>query len=102
MNDEVHGKWCPSAARILGIEIRARRIAEGISQQQLTRDVGLSSHSNLSDYERGMRVPPHDLILEFERALRTEPGALEYFYRQALTERSQTWKNCALSDPEVD
>lgn len=50
----------------LGAAIAYLRRRAGMSQHELTRKLGLSARSNLSDYERGRRVPPADIVLACE------------------------------------
>jgi transcriptional regulator with XRE-family HTH domain len=60
-----------------------------MSQRRLTRLLGLSAHSNLSDYERGRRIPPADIVNACERLLAAQPGYLEELRRLALRERTR-------------
>ncbi|TWP36923.1 helix-turn-helix domain-containing protein [Leekyejoonella antrihumi] len=77
-----------STARGLGREIHRLRMSQGLSQRELARLVGLSAHSNVCDYERGVSIPPDDLIPAFERALLIRHGHLEWLYHRALAERA--------------
>ena len=73
----------------LGLELRRLRMEIGISQRSLTRLIGLSAHSNLSDYERGRRIPPADIVEACERMLQSPRGHLQKLRAQALTERAR-------------
>jgi transcriptional regulator with XRE-family HTH domain len=53
----------------LGRELRRLRRSRGLSQRALTKQLGLSAHSNIADYESGRRIPPRDIVLECERVL---------------------------------
>jgi transcriptional regulator with XRE-family HTH domain len=77
----------PASAQ-LGLALRRLRMESGISQRGLTKLIGLSAHSNLSDYERGRRIPPADIIEACERELKSPPGYLRELRSQALTERA--------------
>jgi transcriptional regulator with XRE-family HTH domain len=73
----------------LGLELRRLRLELGMSQRKLTQLLGLSAHSNLSDYERGRRIPPADIVNACERLLAAPPGYLEELRRLALRERTR-------------
>ncbi len=60
----------------LGAELRRYRVIAGVSQTELTQMLGFSARSNLSDYERGARVPPRDIVIACESLLRVPPGVL--------------------------
>ena len=77
------------AVRWLGTEMRRLRLELGISQRELTHQIGLSAHSNLGEYERGSRIPPGDIILACERLFAVQPGYLQQLRRQALRERAR-------------
>ncbi|WP_162907341.1 helix-turn-helix transcriptional regulator [Allorhizocola rhizosphaerae] len=53
----------------MGRELRRLRVSRGMSQRALTKQLGLSAHSNIADYESGRRIPPRDIVLECERVL---------------------------------
>ncbi|WP_415170346.1 helix-turn-helix domain-containing protein [Nocardioides sp.] len=84
----------PAAVR-LGLEIRRHRMARGLSQRALLALIGLSAHSNLSDYERGRRIPPLDLVESIEEALSVTDGQLLFWWRSALAERADQWFDSA-------
>lgn len=42
----------------------------------LARQLGMSSHSGLADYEQGRRIPPDDLISAYERVFSLPAGEL--------------------------
>lgn len=75
----------------LGLTIRRYRMMRGLSQQELACKVGLTAHSNISDYELGHRIPPRDLVLGFESALSIPSGELVGLHRLALEWRADSW-----------
>jgi transcriptional regulator with XRE-family HTH domain len=78
----------PHPQVVLGAEIRRLRKQRGLSQRALVRVIGLSAHSNLSDYETGRRLPPADIVAACERALAVTDGYLQWLRVQALTDRA--------------
>lgn len=53
----------------IGAQIRIERLHQGISQQQLADEVGLTQ-SSLSLIEDGLATPIHNKLLDIERYLR--------------------------------
>lgn len=87
--DDMEGR---GAAQLrLGIEIRKYRIARGMTQARLAREIGLSAHSNISDYEAGRRLPPMDILQSFESVLCVNDRRLCEWRDRALTERARLW-----------
>jgi transcriptional regulator with XRE-family HTH domain len=76
-----------SAAQRFGAELTRLRTARGASLRRLARVVGMTAHSALVDYERGLRVPPEDLVTALVTALRPETDELVTRYRAAVAER---------------
>ncbi len=60
----------------VGIEIRNRRIAKGLSQQQLAELAGIPQ-SHVSRLENGKHTPTHLTIQKLARALRTRPKMID-------------------------
>jgi transcriptional regulator with XRE-family HTH domain len=75
-------------ARRLGAEIRNRRMARGMSLRALAKELGLSGHGTLVDYEHGRRIPPEDLVVGCERVFQVSDGALRNLREKALAERA--------------
>jgi transcriptional regulator with XRE-family HTH domain len=67
--------------------LRNQRIAQGLSLRALARQVGLSAHATLVDYEHGRRIPPEDLVSACERVLGVDDALLRRLRYAALTER---------------
>jgi transcriptional regulator with XRE-family HTH domain len=84
-------------AHRLGIEIRRHRMRRGVSQEGLVRRIGLAARSNLSDYERGRRIPPLDVVIAIETELLLAPGELVAWHVAALAERASSWHQTALA-----
>lgn len=82
------GSTSPGHAFLLGAEIRRLRRQRGLSQRALVRMIGLSAHSNLSDYEAGRRLPPADIVAACERVLEVPDGYLQEIRAQALASRA--------------
>jgi transcriptional regulator with XRE-family HTH domain len=94
----------PSSAQAalvaLGTELRRLRQRRGLSQRDLTRLIGLSAHSNLSDYEAGRRLPPADIVAECERVLEVTDGRLTELRSQALIARAD--QSDEVEEPGLD
>lgn len=81
--------FSPTATELLGRELRRLRLHRELSLRKLTRLVGMTAHSGLVDYERGIRIPPHDLFNALLSVLHPGNGQLVSLYRAALAERTQ-------------
>ena len=68
----------------LGQALHLHRLACGLSLRRLAAQLGLSSHSGLVDYERGVRIPPEDLLPAYCRALNVPSDYLGELRRHAL------------------
>ena len=73
----------------LGAAIKFLRRRAGMAQHELTRRLGLSARSNLSDYERGRRVPPPDIILACEEIFGLREGELQRLRSRTLGDRAR-------------
>jgi hypothetical protein len=51
----------------------------------------MSAHSNLSDYERGIRIPPLDVVVAIERVLAISDQSLRRWHTEALQEAAEDW-----------
>jgi len=60
-----------------------------MSFRALARQLGLSAHSGLADYESGRRIPPEDLILVYERVFDVPTGTLKELRNRAFAERAE-------------
>jgi transcriptional regulator with XRE-family HTH domain len=73
----------------LGAAITFLRRQAGMPQRELTSKLGLSARSNLSDYERGRRLPPADIVLACEEVFGLGNAELQELRRRALDERAR-------------
>jgi hypothetical protein len=73
----------------LGDAIVFLRRRTGMPQRELTRKLGLSARSNLSDYERGRRVPPSDIALACEVIFEPRDAELQRLRQRTLGERAR-------------
>lgn len=83
----------------LGAELRARRLARGMSLRALAKELGLSGHGTLVDYEYGRRIPPEDLLVGWERIFEVSDGALRNLREKALAERGGKRAELLLREP---
>jgi hypothetical protein len=60
-----------------------------LSFRALARQLGLSAHSGLADYESGRRIPPEDLILAYERVFDVPSGTLKELRNRAFAQRAE-------------
>lgn len=82
----------------LGLEIRRARMIRGLSQRQLARAIGLTAHSNISEYERGLRIAPLDIVSACELVLATPGERLRRWHEKALEERADEWFEAQCAD----
>lgn len=73
----------------LGLRLRRLRKSMGLSQQQMARALGMSSHSSIAYYETGRRIPPADIIDAYERALNQPTGSLHQARLRTLAARAE-------------
>ncbi|WP_460391300.1 helix-turn-helix domain-containing protein [Actinophytocola sediminis] len=88
-----------SVARTLGAALRQHRMAKGMSLRALAKEIGLSGHGTLVDYEHGRRIPPEDLLVSCEKVLDLDDGTLRRLRLEALAERAGTRSAALLSTP---
>jgi len=87
-------------ARLLGAEIRNRRLARGLSLRALAKQLNLSGHGTLVDYELGRRIPPANLVEGCERIFEISDGTLRNLREKALAERANVRTAHLLLAPE--
>ncbi|MCG5214367.1 helix-turn-helix domain-containing protein [Streptosporangium sp. KLBMP 9127] len=76
----------PSAE--LGALLRRLRIEHGHSQRKQAKDLHLSSHSSVADYEQGRRMPSLKTLQSYERLFGLPDGELQRWHRQDLEEKA--------------
>ena len=72
-------KTSPTKSGGLAKKLRTIRLGLGLSQSQILQRLGFSSHlfrSNISQYERGDRVPSPPVLLEYARLANVDLAAL--------------------------
>lgn len=77
-----------SAARLFGHELLRLRLHRGLSLRGLARQLGMTAHSGLVDYEKGARIPPRDLMASYLRVLAPKDDRLARLYEAALSDRA--------------
>lgn len=70
-----------------GAALRAAREAGGIGLREMARRLNYSSHSGLSEYEKGVKMPPEAVVAGYEHILGLEPGVLTAVLEAANVER---------------
>lgn len=74
-------------------------MARGLSLRALAKQLGLSGHGTLVDYEYGRRIPPEDLIVRCERVFQVSDGTLRNLREKALAERANEQVDLLLREP---
>ena len=72
-------KFSPTKSGRLARKLRTIRLGLGLSQSQILQRLGFSSHlfrSNISQYERGDRVPSPPVLLEYSRLANVDLAVL--------------------------
>lgn len=72
-------KASPTKSGRLAKKLRTIRLGLGLSQSQMLQRLGFSSHlfrSNISQYERGDRVPSPPVLLEYARLANVDLAVL--------------------------
>jgi transcriptional regulator with XRE-family HTH domain len=72
-------KVSPTKSGRLARKLRTIRLGLGLSQSQILQRLGFSSHlfrSNISQYERGDRVPSPPVLLEYSRLANVDLAVL--------------------------
>jgi transcriptional regulator with XRE-family HTH domain len=73
---------------ILSDNIRARRLAQGITQEQLGRLAGGRSVNQINGYERARSKPSPPVLADIAKALKTTPDTLLGVESRESSERS--------------
>src|SRR6266508_4382949 len=92
----------PTAAVMLGAELRRLRLERGMSLRKLVRILGLTAHSNLVQYEMGRRIPPGDIITAYERIFGDSAAALARMRDRVLAERAADPGRATVPVPDQD
>src|SRR5947209_5663988 len=74
--------------RALGATLRRLRLTRGLSLRALARQVGMTAHSGLVDYEQGRRLPPADLVAAYQRVFPDAAAELVRLRQAALAHRA--------------
>jgi transcriptional regulator with XRE-family HTH domain len=74
--------------RALGAALRRLRVSRGLSLRALAKQVGMTAHSGLVDYEQGRRLPPTDLLVAYQRVFPDAAGELDRLRETALAGRA--------------
>jgi transcriptional regulator with XRE-family HTH domain len=72
----------------LGTELLRLRLLRGLSLRRLARLIGMTAHSGLVDYERGVRIPPRDLMDLLQEVLQPPDDRLRLRYEEAISRRA--------------
>jgi transcriptional regulator with XRE-family HTH domain len=71
----------------VGAALRDARRAVGLSLREVARRLNYASHSTLSEYENGARMPSEVVVVGYERLLHLRPGTLTAILENANIER---------------
>jgi transcriptional regulator with XRE-family HTH domain len=89
--DEVEAALSGPAAVRFGLELRRARMYTGLSQRKLAEVIGLATHSSISEFERGVRLPCGDIAHGLAQGLPAHGAILRAWYQWALAERAERW-----------
>jgi transcriptional regulator with XRE-family HTH domain len=73
--------------QVVGEALRSARLASGLSLREMARQLNYSSHSALSEYEHGARMPSEAVVGGYERVLGLPTGTLSTVLENANIER---------------
>jgi transcriptional regulator with XRE-family HTH domain len=76
-------------AASLGQELLRLRLERGLSLRKMARELGMTAHSGLVDYERGYRIPPDGLLASYAKVLHIEDDRLLVLHQAARAERAR-------------
>jgi transcriptional regulator with XRE-family HTH domain len=77
----------PLPEQVVGAALRTARLASGLSLREMARRLNYGSHSALSEYEHGARMPSETVVGGYERVLGLPSGALYTILETANIER---------------
>lgn len=77
-------------------------MARGMSLRALAKELNLSGHGTLVDYEHGRRIPPENLVEGCERVFEISDGSLRNLREKALAERANRVADEMLRPPEPE
>jgi transcriptional regulator with XRE-family HTH domain len=87
----------------VGAALRTARRAGGLSLREVARRLNYASHSTLSEYENGARMPSEMVVEGYERLLRLAPGTLTLVLEDANIERhGDAWAKRRVHVPAAD
>jgi transcriptional regulator with XRE-family HTH domain len=76
----------------VGAALKQARRAAGISLREMARLMNYSSHSTLSEYEAGARMPPEKAVEAYEIILQLSPGSLTSILESAnIARHGDAW-----------
>jgi hypothetical protein len=70
------GSSDPSPEQVVGAALRSARLAGGLSLREMARRLNYGSHSVLSEYENGAKMPSEMIVEFYEQVLVLTPGTL--------------------------
>jgi transcriptional regulator with XRE-family HTH domain len=84
----------------VGAALRSARLAAGVTLREMARRLNYGSHSTLSEYEMGARMPSETVVEGYERCLQLRPGELMTLLEEANIERhGDAWAKRRLHFP---
>lgn len=82
----------PSPEQTVGAALRAARLTAGLSLREMARRLNYSSHSVLSEYENGAKMPSETVVEGYEQVLALPPGTLTRILEAAnITQHGDAW-----------
>ena len=85
----------PSPEQSVGEALRAARLAAGLTLREMARRLNYHSHSVLSEYENGAKMPSETVVEGYEQVLALEPGSLLKILETAnIAQLGDAWPSC--------
>jgi hypothetical protein len=82
----------PSPEQTVGAALRTARLAAGLSLREMARRLNYYSHSVLSEYENGAKMPSETVVEGYEQVLALTPGTLTTILATAnIAQHGDAW-----------
>jgi transcriptional regulator with XRE-family HTH domain len=92
----------PSPEHTVGAALRTARLAAGLSLREMARRLNYHSHSVLSEYENGAKMPSETVVEGYEQVLALSPGTLTTILETAnIAQHGDAWPKRRTHVPSI-